>query len=363
MTADGISVIVCSHNGAGRVPTTLLHLKSQIPSAIPWEVLVVDNASTDDTAEVARACWEGGPVPLRVVNEAHLGVRYARERGFLETKREYLAFVDDDNWVADDWVATAYQILAADSRLGAVGSVLIPACQVPSPDWFENYHSSFAVLTYSDLLRMSEPPKSLPTAGLCIRKRAWEMLVRNGFHFQLSGSVGDSVQGGEDTELTIALRLSGWDLRIDPRLRLQHFMSARRLRWDYLRKLLRSYGASHVALDAYSEHSLSLRKGPRRWLSERWWYQLGKTGLKMARHPSAAVAALCGDSEGRDEVIKVEQQFGRAAGLIRLKGKYGVLRREVREAPWLSQGSPEYASGATVKSGPDGRAIVADQNG
>jgi glycosyltransferase involved in cell wall biosynthesis len=363
VTAEGISVVVCSHNGAVRLPTTLLHLKSQVPSEVPWEVLLVDNASTDDTAEVARACWEGGPVPLRVINEPHLGVRYARERGFLETNREYLAFVDDDNWLADDWVATAYQILAADSRLGAVGSVLIPACQVPSPPWFENFHSSFAVLTYSDLLQMSQPPKALPTAGLCIRKRAWEMLVQNGFHFLLSGSVGADVQGGEDTELTLALRLSGWDLRIDPRLRLQHFMSARRLRWDYLRKLLRNYGASHVALDAYTEHSLYLPKGPRRWLSERWWYQLGKTGLKMARHPFAAVAALSGDSEGQNEVIEVEQQFGRAAGLIRLKGRYGALRREVREAPWLSHGSSEDAAGATLKNERDGGAIVTNQNG
>jgi glycosyltransferase involved in cell wall biosynthesis len=332
--AEGISVVVCSHNGAARLPATLLHLKSQLSTAVPWEVLLVDNASTDDTADVARACWEGGPVPLRVINEPRLGVRYARERGFVETKHEYLGFVDDDNWVADDWVATAYQIIASDSRLGAVGSVLMPACQVPSPPWFDNFHSSYAVLTYTDLLQMSQAPKSLPTAGLCVRRKAWEMLVQRGFHFLLSGSVGDNVQGGEDTELTHALRLSGWDLRIDPRLRLEHYMSARRLTWEYLRKLLRSYGASHVALDAYTEHSLFLPRGPRRWLSECWWYQLVKASLKVARHPGAVVA-LCGDSEGRNEVIEVEEQLGRAAGLIRLRGRYGALRRQVRDAPWL----------------------------
>jgi glycosyltransferase involved in cell wall biosynthesis len=333
--AEGISVIVCSHNGAARLPTTLLHLKSQRSTTVPWEVLLVDNASTDNTSEVARACWEGGPVPLRVISEPRLGVRYARERGFVEAHNEYLGFVDDDNWVARDWVATAHQIIASDSQLGAVGSVLMPACQVPSPAWFDNFHSSYAVLTYTDLLQMSQPPKSLPTAGLCIRKKAWEMLVQKGFHFLLSGSVGDNVQGGEDTELTLALRLSGWNLRIDPRLQIQHFMSARRLTWEYLRKLLRSYGASHVALDAYTEHSLFLPRGPRRWLSERWWYQLLKASLKMAQHPAAVVVALCGDSEGRNEVIEVELQLGRAAGLIRLKGEYGALRRQVRVAPWL----------------------------
>jgi hypothetical protein len=82
-----------------------------------------------------------------------------------------LGFVDDDNWVADDWVTTAYQILATVSRLGAVGNVLISACQVCPPAWFDNFHSSYTVLTYTDLLQMSQPPKLLPTVGLCVRKK------------------------------------------------------------------------------------------------------------------------------------------------------------------------------------------------
>jgi glycosyltransferase involved in cell wall biosynthesis len=68
--------------------------------------LLVENASTDNTADVTRSCREGGPVPLRVINESRAGVRYARERGFAESNNEYLGFVDDDNWVAGDWVAT-----------------------------------------------------------------------------------------------------------------------------------------------------------------------------------------------------------------------------------------------------------------
>lgn len=331
---EGLSVIVCCHNSSSRLPLTLSYLKVQEPPPAPWELLLIDNASTDVTAEVARSCWQDGPAPLRIINESRLGVRFARERGFREASYEFLGFVDDDNWVAHDWVRTAHHIMSTDSELGAVGSIREPACEDSWPAWFHNFHSIYAVLTEQDLKRVRGPVDWLPTAGLCVRKAAWERLIKNGFRSQLTGTVGEKLQGGEDTELTIALRLSGWKLAVDARLRLQHFMPAQRLRWIYLRKLLRGYAASHVTLDAYIDHSLSLRPGPRRWLSERWWYQLGKSLTQIVSRPHALMAAVWSDAEGRNEVIEIEQQFGRILGLLQLRGKYGALRRDLRNALW-----------------------------
>jgi glycosyltransferase involved in cell wall biosynthesis len=137
---DGLSVVICCHNGVSRLATTLDHLKKQESPPVPWEVLVIDNASTDGTAEFARSHWQNGPAPLRVINEARLGVRYARERGYLEASYEFLGFVDDDNWVASDWVRTAYGIISSESGLGAVGSIRNAACEVSSPAWFDDFH-------------------------------------------------------------------------------------------------------------------------------------------------------------------------------------------------------------------------------
>jgi glycosyltransferase involved in cell wall biosynthesis len=331
---DGLSVIICCHNSVSRLANTLAHLKKQESPAAPWEVLVIDNASTDGTAEFARSCWQNGPAPLRVISESHLGVRYARERGFLEASYEFLGFVDDDNWVAHDWVRTAYNIISSDSYLGAVGSIRDAACEVSSPAWFEDFHEPYAVFTERDLEQTTEPLQYLPTAGLCVRRAAWDRLIQNGFRFQLTGTVGNKLQGGEDAELTMALRLSGWNLRIDRRLRLQHFMPSPRLEWSYLRRLLRNYSAARVPLDAYTEYSLSLGPGARTWVSDSWCYQLGKSLRKIASQPSAVVAMLSSDGVGRNDIMRVENQFGRVLGLFRLRGRYGELRREVRDAPW-----------------------------
>ncbi len=330
----GLSVIVCCHNGATRLKTTLAHLKLQEPANAPWEVLIIDNASTDGTTEVARTCWQDGPVPIRVINEPRLGVRYARERGLAEAKFEFLGFVDDDNWVAPDWVRTAYSIISSDEGLGALGSIRASACEVPPPKWFDNFHESYAIFTERDLDRVEWRLQYLPTAGLCIRKSAWEALIRNGFESHLTSRVGQNLMGGEDVELTRALRLSGWKLAVDRRLRLRHFMPAHRLEWAYLRRLSRGQGASATLLDAYSEHSISLKPGLRRWLSDRWFCQFALRLAYLARRPQVTLAALASSGEGRLGVIEVDRQCGRIRELLRLRGRYTQARRKVREAPW-----------------------------
>jgi hypothetical protein len=111
-------------------------------------------------------------------------------------------------------------------------------------------------------------------------------------------------------------------------------MPSPRLEWRYLRRLLRNYSAARVPLDAYTEYSLSLGTGARTWVSDSWCYQLGKSLRTIASQPSAVVATLSSEGVGRNEIARVENQFGRVLGLFRLRGRYGELRRELREAPW-----------------------------
>ena len=92
------SVIVCCYNSAPRLRETLLHLAQQeVTEGFNWEVVLVDNNSTDGTAEVAQSLWAkyGNPVPLRIVKEHTPGLSYARKKGVEESKGELLVFCDD----------------------------------------------------------------------------------------------------------------------------------------------------------------------------------------------------------------------------------------------------------------------------
>ena len=158
----------------------------------------------------------------------------------------------------------------------------------------------------------------------------------------INDRVGRRLFGGGDTELTTAIRLAGWKVRVEPRLRLQHFMPSRRLRWDYLRRLQRGYAKSHTLLDAYSRQNLSMRLGFKPRLGLLWWSQAARSLLQLVTRPTAVFAAITSNGENRIEVIEVERILGRMVGLLSLGKEYGRSRRRVRYAPWRLRSPEEY---------------------
>ncbi|HQZ69523.1 MAG TPA: glycosyltransferase, partial [Planctomycetaceae bacterium] len=100
-----ISVILCTYNGASRLPATLEKLAAQtLPAECLWEVILIDNASTDDTPVVARQIATNFPVPLRVLHEPQPGKANALHTAFREAAGEYYCVVDDDNLLESEYL-------------------------------------------------------------------------------------------------------------------------------------------------------------------------------------------------------------------------------------------------------------------
>jgi glycosyltransferase involved in cell wall biosynthesis len=323
-TPLGASVVICVYNGAARLPQTLAHLAAQQNTdAIAWEVLVVDNASTDDTAEVARRCWPAdGPAQLRIVNEPSLGTANARRRGLMEARYAIISFVDDDNWLAANWLGVMYETMMCDSCLGALGSLSYPVCEIEPPHWFERFRANYTIFTEEDLTAIGDAHRGLFSAGMSIRRTAWLQLLRDGFDFGVCGGVGSTLGRGEDTELTFALREAGWKLRIEPRLRFEHFIPASRLNWAYLRKLNRESAISTIALDAYNLTSDHDATGLKTRLRKTWgWHALGAAKALLKDPRTLVLAPFCA-MEGDPAVLVYEGWRGRLHGLLQLRGKY-----------------------------------------
>jgi glycosyltransferase involved in cell wall biosynthesis len=332
-TLLGVSAVICTYNGAARLPQTLAHLAAQENrGAVAWEVLVVDNASTDDTAEVARRCWPAdAPAPLRVVNEPQIGLSSARARGFAEARYEIVSFVDDDNWVANNWINKVSEIMSADSRLGAFNGLSYPVCEIEPPAWFERFQKHYAVFTKEDLARQSGLPHGLFGAGLNVRKTAWLGLKHADFDSNLSDAIGTKLSRGGDSELSFAIREAGWKLDIDPYLRLQHFLPAYRLNWAYLRRLSRESASSTVTLDAYNlPADLGTGLGTR--LRKTWmWHALGAAKALLKDPRTLLLAPFCA-MEGDPAVLVYEGWRGRLAGLLCLRGKYDAAM--IKQRRW-----------------------------
>jgi glycosyltransferase involved in cell wall biosynthesis len=277
-----VSVVLCCHNSAQRLPSTLQHLAAvKVPPGVDWEVLLVDNASTDDTAACARRLWAqaGAPAPLRLLPEPRQGLNYARWAGIRAVRGDIVSFVDDDNWVDARWLEVVTDVFGAEPRVGAVGAWAEPVCDGPIPAWFERVQHLYACGPQGPAARPVPAARGYQYgARLAVRRMALLELDAHGFAPRLVGRSGASLAGGEDSELCRALTGAGWTLWYEPRLRLRHFMPAGRLTLQYARRLSFEMGRAAVRLETVRPVSgrrrasvlLHLRPFAVLWYALRW---------------------------------------------------------------------------------------------
>ncbi|HEV3470241.1 MAG TPA: glycosyltransferase [Pyrinomonadaceae bacterium] len=337
---NGVSVVVCCHDSARLLPETLARLAAQeVAPGTPWEVIVVDNASADGTARVARECWPAdAPAPLRVVHEPQLGLSYARWRGFAETRYEFVCFVDDDNWVGPGWVQLTAELMAARPEVGACGGFIEAACEAPPPRWFERYKGAYAPGAQGPAEGGDVTARRfLMGAGLTVRKSAWRRLVDEGFHFRLVDRQGKKLTAGGDHELCFALCLAGWRLWYEPRLRLQHFLPAARLHWTLFRRQARGAGLCEAGFDPYRfafERAEAGDDAGRGRFTESWHWRTLVAIRYLVRRPFRLLLSPLFAFEGDYHIIWVERQLGRFRGMLERRRTYDRDVRAVREAAW-----------------------------
>jgi glycosyltransferase involved in cell wall biosynthesis len=331
--SEGVSIVVCCHNSARLLPETLGRLAAQqftrpLPSC---EVVVVDNASTDQTSKVARESWPPDcPIPLRVVAETQLGLTSARLRGIVEAKYELVCFVDDDNRVSSDWLETIHILASEHDEVGAFGGQIEGIPERTLPAWFEQFKNYYAVGQQGDEAGdVTDSRGYLWGAGLCLRKRAWQMLTANQFSFLLSDRKGQALSSGGDAELCYALRLAGWRLWYEPRLRMQHFLPDSRLQWGYLRRVSRGFGVATAGIDAY-EMAHKQRIGPIHDAHRTWAWQTLATIKYLLRKPFKLLRASLSLMEGDGDVLQIENLWGRLTELLRHRRTYVANLRKIR---------------------------------
>ncbi len=331
----GVSIVICCHNSAGRLKPTLEHLKRQVvPPGLAWEVLVIDNASTDDTARVAPGLWnDDKAAPLRVVAEPKMGLSNARARGFAEARFDLVSFVDDDNWVAPGWVAKVFEIMASHPEVGACGGRSEAVFEVPPPEWFERYQGYLAIGSQSAQVGdITEGHGWLWGAGLTVRKAAWEFLTRNGFHPLLSDRSGTRLTTGGDIELTYALRLSGWRLWYDESLSIKHNMPAGRIEMGYLRRLMRSIGAYYVDIYPYF-FALQKSKPVTGKFGKFWIWKFRETIEELFRLRIKMIKTQSSVTD-LDDVLMGELFWGKVTRYLRKRGQLDKEITLIREAQW-----------------------------
>ncbi len=252
----GISIIICCYNSASRIYETLRHLSLQkTPGDLAWEIVLVDNASTDNTRELASKLWRElgrSDIKLKIVNQPMQGLSFARTKGIAISRYNTIIFCDDDNWLQSNYLLDAYSILNSNPQIGAMGGTGIAVSDGTLPDWFEKYKFCFACYPQGKAEgALSEVFSSLYGAGLVIRREALMKLSSKKFEPSLPDRLATNLSSGGDTELCYAIRLAGFKLWFSEKLKFHHYLSSDRLSEKYLFRINESLAYSKSNLIIY----------------------------------------------------------------------------------------------------------------
>lgn len=220
-----------------------------MPESVAWEVLVVDNNSTDQTCEVVEAFRRRDPRRFRYSFEPRQGKSYALNTGIREAQGDVLAFMDDDVTVDPMWLRNLTSPFQDGRYSGVAGRVLLDPSFL-APPWLglKEPFNLGGVLAQFDL---GESPGELltPPCGASMAFRKAVLQRYGGFRVDLGPCPGSEIRG-EDTELGLRLLAAHEPLRYEPSAIVHHPVPESRarksyfLRWyfDHGRAMVRSWG-------------------------------------------------------------------------------------------------------------------------
>jgi len=228
-----MSVVICTYNGANRIRRAVESvLQQQDPPE--FEVIIVDSASPDRTAEVCHALVQGSP-PVRYVREPVPGLSRARNRGLREARGDIVAFLDDDAEVVPTWAGAIAGCLA-ETGADAVGGRVLARPDGVVPPWLRRARR-FGVDDEGswDLgAHRLGPVNMVIGANMAFTGPCLQRLC---FPEQL-GSIGQRKIAGDETLVCHRLRAAGAAIYYDPEATALHHIDPRRWRFlAYVRQL------------------------------------------------------------------------------------------------------------------------------
>ena len=243
-----ISVAICTHKPRlDYLSRALDALKKQTLPTLDWEFIIIDNASAPPVSETVDLTWHPN---ARMIVEPQLGIVHARLRAMREFNGTLLVFLDDDNVLAEDYLARCLELFAERPDLGAASGCLMPEYEAPPPKWFGGDYESWIAVRRISNSRWSNflDPRSEPvTAGMCLRRTVTEAHLQwttTNTTQRVLGSRGASLMRGEDVAIAkTALRL-GYTVGQFAQLQALHLISKRRSDPAYLFSLYRHLCAS-----------------------------------------------------------------------------------------------------------------------
>jgi glycosyltransferase involved in cell wall biosynthesis len=266
-----VTVAICTWNRADLLRKTLESMTSlAVPSNCEWELIVVNNASTDSTKSVLNAFSHR--LPLRPVFEPRQGHSNARNRAVAEANGDLLIWTDDDVLVDSRWLAEHWRAFRANRHIAYFAGPIEPWFESNPPRWFQRHlHELSGVVVCVDHGSEMRPLKrneSLFGANLAVRR---DVAAKFPFNSTL-GRMKDALTGGDDSDFIDRLADGGLEGMWVPLARVKHFVPRSRTNANYVNRWFRDAG--RTAVRRYAPMDGPRFRGVPRWVWRKYVTQL-----------------------------------------------------------------------------------------
>jgi glycosyltransferase involved in cell wall biosynthesis len=237
-----VSVVICSYNRAAYISGALDSLYQQTASKDDFEVIVVDNNSTDGTEQVVSK-WrsENTEGYFHYSTETNQGASYARNNGAQLAKGEWLCFMDDDAIATPSYIENIIKHIHAKPEAIGFGGRIIPKYIPSEPKWMSYYVSSLVGnFDYAPAACAFENGKYPIESNMIVKKDIYDSI--GGFNTALPGVVGTLRIGGEGKELFYKILALGHTIYYDPSICVHHVVEVKKLTSEYMYRVASGIG-------------------------------------------------------------------------------------------------------------------------
>jgi glycosyltransferase involved in cell wall biosynthesis len=243
-----LSVVISTFNRQEYLKAAIKSLEGQSYPTSDFEVIVVDNNSTDKTADLVAACSRSSPVRIKYLKEVRQGISYARNRGAREARGDVVAFLDDDAAAGSDWLERLAEVYATFPDAGAVGGRIEAVWPGAKPTWVtQNLELSLGgALNYGKEINELHYPSTPYGGNISIRRDLF--LSVGGFAEDL-GRSGRGLLGCEEVLLCYRMTQQGRKIYFSPHAVVHHRILPEKLTKRYIIKRAYFQGISVVALN------------------------------------------------------------------------------------------------------------------
>lgn len=263
-----VSVIIPTFNRAKYLGECLEAVAAQTAEPTTFEVIIVDNNSSDNTQDACLKFIQMHPnLHIRYVCETKQGVSYARNRGVVEAFGEIVCFLDDDSPPAPEWLNLLLEPFS-NPTVGCVGGPSIPDYQGQEiPPWLrgdlQGLLSGFT-LPYNEPTQVSRWDQFPLSCNMAIRRSLFTELGL--FRTDLDRS-GNQVLAAGDTEMADRINKAGWKVMYVPDAPVRHIVPPERLDKKHIYRIGRGLAESHIILTSDPRPHMIAR-----WFASDLWY-------------------------------------------------------------------------------------------